>query len=95
LRLALKNENYALLDTFRSPRFTKDIGLGVLDAHSHRAESPEDVADGIRRTLEVIPVEQIYVSPDCGLKTRTTDETVAKLRAMVGGTRQVRKELAS
>ena len=93
--LALKNDDYVLLDTFRSPRFTKDIGLGVLDAHSHRAESPEEVADGIRRTLEVIPLEQIYVSPDCGLKTRTTDETVAKLRAMVEGTRQVRKELAS
>jgi 5-methyltetrahydropteroyltriglutamate--homocysteine methyltransferase len=93
--LALKNDDYALLQTFRSPRFTKDIGLGVIDAHSHRAESADEVADGIRRTLEVIPAEQIYVSPDCGLKTRTADETIAKLRAMVEGTARMRRELAS
>jgi 5-methyltetrahydropteroyltriglutamate--homocysteine methyltransferase len=94
LDLALKNEDYALLETFKSPRFTKDIGLGVLDAHSHRAETPEEVADGIRRTLKVISLPQIYVTPDCGLKTRTTDETVDKLVSMVNGTRRVREELA-
>ncbi|HYM91842.1 MAG TPA: methionine synthase, partial [bacterium] len=94
LDLALKNEDFALLETFKSPRFTKDIGLGVLDAHSHHVETSEEVADGIRRTLRVIPPPQIYVSPDCGLKTRTTDETVAKLTAMVEGTRRVRKELS-
>lgn len=94
LDLALKNEDFALLETFKSPRFTKDIGLGVLDAHSHRAETPEEVADGIRRTLKVIPLSQVYVTPDCGLKTRTVDETVAKLTAMVEGTRRMRKELS-
>lgn len=93
--LALKNDDFALLDTFRSPQFTKDIGLGVLDAHSHRPETPDEIIDGIRRTLDVIPAAQIYVSPDCGLKTRTADETVAKLAAMVEGTRRMRKELAA
>ena len=66
----------------------------MLDAHSHRAETPDEVADGIRRTLKVIPLPQIFVTPDCGLKTRTTDETVAKLTAMVEGTRRVREELS-
>ncbi|HET8998499.1 MAG TPA: methionine synthase [bacterium] len=94
LDLALKNEEYALLDTFKSPKFTKDIGLGVLDAHSHRTETPEEVVDGIRRTLKVIPLPQVYVTPDCGLKTRTIDETVAKLTSMVEGARRVREELA-
>ena len=93
--LALKNDDFALLETFRSPRFTKDIGLGVLDAHSHRAETPDEVVDGIRRTLDVIPVKQIQVSPDCGLKTRTIDETMAKLTSMVEGTKRVRKELSA
>lgn len=92
--LALKNDDFALLETFRSPRFTKDIGLGVIDAHSHRAETPEEVAEGIRRSLKVIPLPQVYVSPDCGLKTRTVDEAATKLTAMVEGTRRVRKELA-
>ena len=93
LDLALKNEEFALLETFRKAPFTKDIGLGVVDAHSHRVESVQEVADGIRRTLEVIPAEQVYVSPDCGLKTRTADETIGKLRVMVEGTKLVRSEL--
>ncbi len=93
LDLALKNEEFALLETFKTAKFTKDIGLGVVDAHSHRVEAAEEVAEGIRRTLNIIPAEQVYVSPDCGLKTRTIDETVDKLRSMVEGARRVRSEL--
>ncbi len=93
LDLALKNEHFALLETFKQARFTKDIGVGVVDAHSHRVESVEEVAEGIRKTLQVIPAEQIMVSPDCGLKTRAIDETVGKLRAMVDGAKVVRNEL--
>ena len=93
LDLALKNEEFALLETFKKAPFTKDIGLGVVDAHSHRVESVEEIADGIRRTLQVIPAKQIFISPDCGLKTRTAEETVGKLRNMVEATKLVRKEL--
>ncbi len=83
LDLALKNEEFALLETFKQAPFTKDIGLGVVDAHSHRVETVEEVVNGIRRAMDVIPPAQIYLSPDCGLKTRTIDETIGKLRAMV------------
>lgn len=93
LDLALKNEEFGLLDTFRQHPFTKDIGLGVVDAHSHRVETAEEVVGGIRRTLEVIPAQQIYLSPDCGLKTRTIDETIGKLRAIVAAARLIRSEL--
>src|SRR5207237_8373782 len=92
--LALKNDDFALLETFRSPRFTKDIGLGVLDAHSHRVETADEVVEGIRRTLKVIPLDQVYVTPDCGLKTRTVEETVGKLTSMAEGTRRMREELS-
>ena len=93
LDLALKNEEFSLLQTFKRAPFTKDIGLGVVDAHSHRVESVEEVADGIRKTLQVIPAAQVHISPDCGLKTRTIDETVGKLRVMVEAARVVRNEL--
>jgi 5-methyltetrahydropteroyltriglutamate--homocysteine methyltransferase len=93
-KLQLKNDNYALPETFKSPQFTKDIGLGVLDAHTHRAETPVEVVDGIRRTLKVIPLGQAFVAPDCGLKTCTIDETVAKLTSMMEGTRRMREELS-
>ncbi len=93
LDLALKNEEFALLETFKNPKFTKDIGLGVVDAHSHRVETVDEIADGIRRTLQVIPARQVHISPDCGLKTRTVEETVGKLRNMVEATKLVRAEL--
>ncbi len=94
LDLALKNEEFALLETFKAVPFTRDIGLGVVDAHSHRVESVDEVAEGIRRTLQVIPAEQVHISPDCGLKTRTIEETLGKLRAMVDAAAVVRSELA-
>lgn len=93
LDLALKNEEFGLLETFKKAPFTKDIGLGVVDAHSHRIERVDEIADGIRKTLAVIPAKQIYISPDCGLKTRTVDETIGKLRVMVEAAKLVRGEL--
>jgi len=90
LDLALKNEEFALLETFKQPPFTKDIGLGVVDAHSHRIETVEEVLSGIRKAMDVIPPSQIFISPDCGLKTRTTDETIGKLRVMIEATKRSR-----
>lgn len=93
--LALKNEEFALLETFKRPPFTKDIGLGVTDAHSHRVETVEEILNGIRRAMDVIPPAQIHISPDCGLKTRSADETIGKLRAMVEATKKARQLVPS
>ena len=90
--LELANSRYDLLDRFRSHPFTKEIGYGVLDVHSHRVESKDEVKEGIRRGLEVLKSEQMYVDPDCGLKTRTMDEAFAKLEVMVQAVREVREE---
>ncbi|HYV00994.1 MAG TPA: methionine synthase, partial [Actinomycetota bacterium] len=93
LDLEMANSNYDLLEAFRDSPFTKSIGLGVVDSHSHRIESVDEVAAGIRRSLELIPPERMFVDPDCGLKTRTVDEAKAKLRVIVDATRRVRAEL--
>ena len=90
--LEMANSRYDLLDRFRAQPFTKEIGYGVLDVHSHRVESKDEVKEGIRRGLEVLRPEQIYVDPDCGLKTRTVDEAFAKLEVMVAAVREVREE---
>ena len=74
-------------------RFDKELAIGVLDVHNRRVETVEEVVAGIRRGLEVVPPQRLYIDPDCGLKTRTWDEAAAKLRVMVQGVRQVRKEL--
>jgi 5-methyltetrahydropteroyltriglutamate--homocysteine methyltransferase len=91
--LEMTNSNFDLLDAFREYPFTKSIGLGVVDSHSHRIESVDEVADGIRRSLEVIPADRTFVDPDCGLKTRTVDEAKDKLRVLVEATRRVREEI--
>jgi len=91
--LEMTNSDFDLLDAFRESPFTKSIGLGVVDSHSHRIESPDEVASGIRRSLEVIPPDRTFVDPDCGLKTRTVNEAKEKLRVVVDGTRTVRREL--
>ena len=93
LDLEMANSNYDLLEAFRDSPFTKSIGLGVVDSHSHRIESVDEVAAGIRRSLELIPPERMFVDPDCGLKTRTVDEAKAKLRVIVDATRRVQAEL--
>jgi 5-methyltetrahydropteroyltriglutamate--homocysteine methyltransferase len=91
--LELANSNYDMLDDFRRHPFTKVIGLGVVDSHSARIESVEEVAAGIRRALELIPARNIQVDPDCGLKTRTVEEAKAKLRVIRQAIDVVRSEL--
>jgi 5-methyltetrahydropteroyltriglutamate--homocysteine methyltransferase len=93
LDIECANSDYDLLELVRKSRFDKELAMGVLDVHSHRVETVEEVVAGIRRGLEVIPPERLFIDPDCGLKTRTWDEAAAKLRVMVQGVRQVRQEL--
>lgn len=91
--LELANSRYDLLERFRAHPFTKEIGYGVLDVHSHRTETKEEVKRGILRGLELLKPEQMYIDPDCGLKTRTVEEAKEKLRVMVAAVREVRQEL--
>ncbi|MDQ3878491.1 MAG: methionine synthase, partial [Actinomycetota bacterium] len=72
--LEFANSEYSLLDEFVDHPFTKYVGLGISDVHTHAVEDVDDLAEGIRRTLKFIPPEKIFVDPDCGLKTRTVDE---------------------
>ncbi len=90
--LEMANSRYDLLDRFREHPFTKEIGFGVLDVHSHRVETKEEIKQGLYRALEVLLPEQIYVDPDCGLKTRTVEEARRKLEVMVAAVREVRSE---
>jgi len=91
--LEMANSNYDLLGLFRVHPFTKEIGLGVIDVHSHLIETKEEVKEGIKKALGVLSPQQITVDPDCGLKTRTWEESKAKLQVMVEATKEVREEL--
>lgn len=91
--LELSNSSFNLFDLFKKYPFTKEIGLGVIDVHSHVTETKEQVKERIEKALEVFKPEQIYVDPDCGLKTREVQEAKDKLRVMVEATKEVRKKL--
>jgi len=73
--------------------FSKDISYGVVDVHSHEVEDSGTVRDRLRRALEVLEPEQIWVDPDCGLRTRTVDEAIEKMRVVVEATKEFRGEL--
>jgi 5-methyltetrahydropteroyltriglutamate--homocysteine methyltransferase len=93
LDLEFANSNFANLEIFKDPPFTKEIAVGVLDSHSHIIEKKEQVKENIRKALKVFPIEKVYIDPDCGLKTRTLEEAESKLRVMVEAVREVKEEL--
>jgi 5-methyltetrahydropteroyltriglutamate--homocysteine methyltransferase len=70
----------------------KVIVLGVLDLGSSEAETPEVVAERIRRALTVLPPERLVVAPDCGMKYLPRELAFHKLEAMVAGARLVGKD---
>jgi 5-methyltetrahydropteroyltriglutamate--homocysteine methyltransferase len=72
----------------------KTIILGVLDLSTPEIESPETVAERIRRALPHVPVERIIVAPDCGLKYLPREIAFGKMKAMADGAAIVRAELA-
>lgn len=91
--LEFANSEFGLLDAFDDEPFTKYIGLGVTDVHSHRLEPVDEIAEGIRRSLKRIPAERMFVDPDCGLKTRTVDEAKEKLINIQKAVELVRSEI--
>jgi len=83
------------LELFREFASPFELGVGVVDVKSHEVETPDMVAERIRRALEFVRAEKMFLLPDCGLVHLPRDVAFAKLRAMVEGARLVRRELGS
>lgn len=88
--LAISNSGLDLIKIFEKHPFTRDISVGVVDVHSHVIEDLETVKGRIHRALEVFPRESVWIDPDCGLKTRTVDEAIAKMKVMVEAAKSFR-----
>jgi len=84
---------YAILDRFRESDWDGKIGLGVIDIHTNFIEPPELVRDRILYAARVLGPERIEVNTDCGLRTRTWEVSLAKLKNMVEGTRLAEEAL--
>jgi len=79
-----------LLDVFAAFKYPNDIGPGVYDIHSQRVPSKEEMIALIEKAIKVIPAQQIWINPDCGLKTRNWPETKAALKAMIDAAKELR-----
>ncbi|MFY9714910.1 MAG: 5-methyltetrahydropteroyltriglutamate--homocysteine S-methyltransferase [Microbacterium sp.] len=73
--------------------FDHGIGPGVYDIHSPRVPSTSEIEALLRRAVAEIPTRQLWVNPDCGLKTRGYAETTESLRNIVEATRRVREDI--
>lgn len=79
-----------LLGAFAEFRYPNEIGPGVYDIHSPRVPSVDEMVTLLRKAAQVIKPEQLWVNPDCGLKTRGWEETGESLRNMVEAARIMR-----
>ncbi|GAA0201621.1 methionine synthase [Haladaptatus pallidirubidus] len=93
--LELANGDYEQLDVFRDPEFTANLALGVTDAHTAEVETVEEIKANIEKGLEIVPPEQLTVSPDCGLKLLPREVAYGKMANMVQAAREVEAELDS
>jgi 5-methyltetrahydropteroyltriglutamate--homocysteine methyltransferase len=83
-----------LLKVFKKVGYKQEVGPGVYDIHSPRVPSVAEITKQIKLLLEVLPKEQLWINPDCGLKTRKWDEVKPSLINMVEAVKQVREELS-
>jgi 5-methyltetrahydropteroyltriglutamate--homocysteine methyltransferase len=83
-----------LLEVFADFNYPNEIGPGVYDIHSPRIPSVEEIRDLLEKALKVIPARNLWINPDCGLKTRKWPETEAALRNMISAAKLLRELVA-
>lgn len=79
-----------LLTAFATYHYPNDIGPGVFDIHSPRIPSENEMANLLSKAADVIPSRQLWVNPDCGLKTRKWEEIEPALKSMVNAAQTLR-----
>lgn len=84
-----------LLDAFKNDGYQNAIGPGVYDIHSPRTPSADNMQVVIDEAKKYIPVERLWINPDCGLKTRNWEETISALQNMVEMTKVVREKYSA
>jgi 5-methyltetrahydropteroyltriglutamate--homocysteine methyltransferase len=83
-----------LLEAFADYEYPNEIGPGVYDIHSPRVPTVDEMVNLLEKAAALLPAQNIWVNPDCGLKTRRWPETIAALQNMVDAAKQAREKLA-
>ena len=93
--LEMSNSGLDLVELFKAHPFTRDLSFGIVDVHTHVLEDIDVVKERVARALSVMPADQVWLDPDCGLKTRTVPETISKLRLVVEAAQAARRSLGA
>lgn len=93
ISIETSRSNMELLNAFINFKYPNEIGPGVYDIHSPRVPTTQEMVDLINKATKVLKAEQIWVNPDCGLKTRAWPETKQALKQMVDATKELRASL--
>jgi 5-methyltetrahydropteroyltriglutamate--homocysteine methyltransferase len=95
ITIETSRSNMELLEAFVNFQYPNEIGPGVYDIHSPRVPSVAEMLDLLRRAAAVLPAENLWVNPDCGLKTRGWPEVKAALVNLVAAARELRQRSAA
>ncbi len=81
-------------DVLRNAKFTKQLGLGIVDARNTKMETPEVVADACRRAAEIVPADRLHVGPSAGLEFLPRKVAQRKLEVLAAGVRRAQEGAA-
>src|SRR5690606_11882720 len=95
ITIETSRSNMDLLDAFRSFAYPNAIGPGVYDIHSPNVPPVDEIVHRVRLTAERIPIDRLWINPDCGLKTRGWPEVTQAFAHMVATARRLRESLGS
>lgn len=95
ISIEASRSNMELLQSFADFRYPNEIGPGIWDIHSPRVPSVKELRQLIEAAAKVIPIDRLWVNPDCGLKTRPWEEVAPALRNLVEAARTARESVKS
>ena len=95
LAIESSHSGLELLGALVEYRYPKDIGPGIYDVHSPCIPSRKELEETLRRILLLVPAEQLWVNPDCGLKTRRWEEIRPALTHLIEAARTARATLGA
>ena len=82
-----------LLDAFKQYRYPGEIGPGIYDIHSPNIPSQLEMEALLEKAAQVIPIERLWINPDCGLKTRQWEQVIPALTNMIAAAQTIRHQL--
>jgi 5-methyltetrahydropteroyltriglutamate--homocysteine methyltransferase len=95
ITIETSRSNMELLDAFVGFQYPNEIGPGVYDIHSPRVPEPEEMEALMLKAGALLDPGNLWVNPDCGLKTRGWPEVEASLRNMVTAAKDLRERVGS